>query len=1200
MEPIPLPCVPQLCQERGDAVVPVSATNAHHRDVSGERSRRWTHRLGLLVFAWATSACGDPDTPPRPPEADASPQDVTAEVEPDDAPADIPPTDAFDSHDGFDRWDLSEVEADLPADPPPISAWVWSEPIAEWPGALLSVSGTSASDVWVVGAGPDAAATVLHWDGTSWTEHAGVSARTLWWVEATHPDEVWFGGDEGTLLRWDGETFVNESPPLLARHTVFGVTRDADGGVHAVGGQGGRGGFLWSREGNSWHAPSLPEERPRLPHGDTASLFKVASHADALWLVGGLGQAFYGPAGGPFVDVGPGGANPFFTVAVEPATGRALAVGGAGQGVIASLQPPGSPVVFEDIPLLQGVAFGPDGRAWVAGANGAVLHEEDGAWHRIAYEGQVPIESLHAIWIDPDGNVWAVGGNVLGASLDRGVLLHGRRPDAAPVASLAPPERVEVPVTCPHPVSVPADVSIARFWNELTLASIRRAMPEPTVHARNLYHLSLAVHDAWAATQDDVAGLILDVSFDDPSEVDALVSYAAYRLLVHRYAHRRGGAVSVACFDQALEALGLARPETSDAAAADVGTRIGQAVIDAFARDGSLEHLDYQDASWRSVNPSLVIDEPGIDLDDPDRWQPLDLAIAITQNGLAESSGPQRYIGPHWGSVVPFALRLDVEDAPSLDSGPGPRMASPDMGAWALDVLRRTAWLDVDDGVFIDISPGARGNVPLGDWVGSGHPANPATGAPYAPQRVRRGDFGRVLAEHWADGPDSETPPGHWNVLAHRAFDDPRFERRWMGEGPVLDRLTWDVRALLVLNGALHDAAVIAWGVKRTSEGARPISLIRWMASLGQRSEPSAADYHPDGLPLEEGLVERITSETTRPGGRHAALRGHEGELAVWTWPGEPAERHVRRSPFRWMRAVEWVPYQPRTFVTPAFPGFVSGHSTFSRTAADVLTGITGSAFVPGGIQEYVAPAGRGLHFEHGPTEDIRLAWATWQDAADQAGESRIWGGIHILPDDLVGRRLGAAIAVRALAWADATFRAEGPGPGVPVGPPSSEPGDPDPPDDPELPFVPGAPPTGDASLVPAAGRDGDRSLLQGDPVSWESGVQGGHHIWVAARLEDLVLAGLSDAVRRDVRTRFQLTRADGEELGDLVRIGGYRARDGAWDLWGNFMVLRPGLRPRRLDDEALRLDVSVEIPDGPTLRRTVWVVSRCCDLEGL
>ena len=49
---------------------------------------------------------------------------------------------------------------------------------------------------------------------------------------------------------------------------------------------------------------------------------------------------------------------------------------------------------------------------------------------------------------------------------------------------------------------------------------------------------------------------------------------------------------------------------------------------------------------------------------------------------------------------------------------------------------------------------------------------------------VKRGDYGRVLAEFWADGPDSETPPGHWFVLLNHVSDHEDFEPRWMGEAP--------------------------------------------------------------------------------------------------------------------------------------------------------------------------------------------------------------------------------------------------------------------------------------------------------------------------------------------------------------------------------------------------------------------------------
>src|SRR5204863_6563101 len=84
------------------------------------------------------------------------------------------------------------------------------------------------------------------------------------------------------------------------------------------------------------------------------------------------------------------------------------------------------------------------------------------------------------------------------------------------------------------------------------------------------------------------------------------------------------------------------------------------------------------------------------------------------------------------------------------------------------------------------------------------------------------------------------------------------------------------------------------------------------------------------------------------------------------------------------------------------------GHSTFSRSAAEVLTAITGSPFFPGGLGTYTARAATALTFENGPSQSVQLQWGTYFDAADQAGLSRLWGGIHVSVDDLTGRRLGA------------------------------------------------------------------------------------------------------------------------------------------------------------------------------------------------
>ncbi len=46
------------------------------------------------------------------------------------------------------------------------------------------------------------------------------------------------------------------------------------------------------------------------------------------------------------------------------------------------------------------------------------------------------------------------------------------------------------------------------------------------------------------------------------------------------------------------------------------------------------------------------------------------------------------------------------------------------------------------------------------------------------------------------------------------------------------------------------------------------------------------------------------------------------------------------------------------------------------------------------------------------------LEWATYFDASDQAGRSRLYGGIHVAPDDLLGRRIGAECGIAAWALA--------------------------------------------------------------------------------------------------------------------------------------------------------------------------------------
>jgi len=453
---------------------------------------------------------------------------------------------------------------------------------------------------------------------------------------------------------------------------------------------------------------------------------------------------------------------------------------------------------------------------------------------------------------------------------------------------------------------------------------------------------------------------------------------------------------------------------------AALGNRIAAAVIDYGQGDGSLEQQRYVDTEYRAVNEPMVVAEPGADMRDPNRWQPLALTQLVAQNGLPIPGNVQRFIGPHWGRVKAFALPASPDGLP-IDPGPPPLLGNgPTDAAFkqqAVELIRLSSRLDPSDGAKIDISPGAFGENSLGTNDGDGHDENPATGEPYAPNRVPRGDYGRVLAEFWADGPNSETPPGHWNTVANDVSDSPGFAFRIGGAGPEVDRLEWDVKLYFALNGAVHDAAVAAWGVKGFYDSVRPISMIRYMGGKGQSTDPNGPAYDPDGLPLVPGLVEVITPRSSAPGGRHEHLADHVGEIAIRTWRGPPEEPASRSSGVGWIRAVEWVPYQAPTFVTPAFAGYVSGHSTFSRAAAEVLTAFTGNPYFPGGLFEWDVPVG-GLNIEAGPSRDVSLQWATYFDAADSAGISRLFMGIHIVADDFAGRKIGSTCGTEAWALA--------------------------------------------------------------------------------------------------------------------------------------------------------------------------------------
>jgi hypothetical protein len=276
-------------------------------------------------------------------------------------------------------------------------------------------------------------------------------------------------------------------------------------------------------------------------------------------------------------------------------------------------------------------------------------------------------------------------------------------------------------------------------------------------------------------------------------------------------------------------------------------------------------------------------------------------------------------------------------------------------------------------------------------------------------------------------------------VIVNTIGQHPDLVKRFEGEGPVLDSLEWDVKIYFALGGAMHDAAITAWGAKGCYDYIRPVSAIRAMSDRGQASDPDDPDcpYDVDGIayiddpddPAGDGSGRVI--DCVRPGDPLAddpetpgVDSRNVGKIKLFAWRGP---RYISNAVFDyagvgWILAEEWWPYQRPTFVTPPFSGYISGHSTYSRTAAELLTRFTGDAYFPGGKSEFPAPKDEFLVFEEGPSVDLTLEWARYVDASDQCSLSRLWGGIHPPADDIAGRLIGMELGPEAFDLARSYF----------------------------------------------------------------------------------------------------------------------------------------------------------------------------------
>ncbi|MBL8048587.1 MAG: vanadium-dependent haloperoxidase [Chthonomonas sp.] len=412
-------------------------------------------------------------------------------------------------------------------------------------------------------------------------------------------------------------------------------------------------------------------------------------------------------------------------------------------------------------------------------------------------------------------------------------------------------------------------------WNRQLLDSVTRSTIGPPATARAISIVHTCIYDAWAAYDIKANGTMLGGTLRRPQAE-------------HTFENKRR-AISYAAYrallnlypaeTATLRAKMTAMGYDPDDATEDLSTAqgIGNRAARAVLEFRATDGSN-QSGNYADTSGYVPVNTAGT-VNDPAQWQPIQFVSGATPG----------FLSPHWNRVAPFGL---TRASQFRTDGP-PAYGSGAQIAQAQELLNITSNLT---------------------------------------------DKQRVIAEYWADGPRSVTPPGHWNLFAQYVSSRDRHD---------LDK---DVKMFFILGNTLFDASVACWDMKRVYNSSRPWTQLRQMLA---------------------GTV--IT--TYVPGVGYASRDGSQ-----------------------------WYPWQPGSFITPPFPEYTSGHSTFSASSAEVLKRFTGSDSF--GYSDTFAARASKVDATF-PASAVTLYWDTFTAAADEAGMSRLYGGIHFRAGDLDGRDCG-------------------------------------------------------------------------------------------------------------------------------------------------------------------------------------------------
>jgi len=309
-----------------------------------------------------------------------------------------------------------------------------------------------------------------------------------------------------------------------------------------------------------------------------------------------------------------------------------------------------------------------------------------------------------------------------------------------------------------------APESVVVRWNDAELAAIRHTRIGPPMVARALAVANTAMFDAWAAYDATAVGTRLGGTLRRPpndrtnANKERAISFAAYRTLSDLFPSEQ------ATFDAVMQSLGFDPADGSldPATPTGIGNLAAAAVIEFRHHDGANQLGDLAPGRYADYTGYQPVNPPSEVLD-PNRWQPL-----LVPDGQGGTTA-QTFVAPQWGLVTPFALTSGAQFRPAQVPNLYP---DPGYTEQAQEIIDYSANLT---------------------------------------------DEQKSMVEYWADGPNSELPPGHWILfaewVAHR-------DRHGVDD---------DARMFFALGNAELDASIAVWDCKRAFDYVRPITAVRFL-----------------------------------------------------------------------------------------------------------------------------------------------------------------------------------------------------------------------------------------------------------------------------------------------------------------------------------------------------------------------------------